>query len=95
MDMLLLFFQAGVLIGEVDELVLNHIPTLFFPHGLGHFIGIDVHDCGGYMEGVERINEPGLKYLRMRRKLAMNHVITIEPGCYFIDSILDPGLHNS
>jgi Xaa-Pro dipeptidase len=65
---------------------------MFYPHGLGHFIGIDVHDCGGYQEGVERINEPGLKNLRMRRKLEANQVITIEPGCYFIDSILEPGI---
>jgi Xaa-Pro dipeptidase len=47
----------------------NDIPTLFFPHGLGHPIGLDVHDVGGYPDNVERINRPGYRYLRMRRTL--------------------------
>jgi Xaa-Pro dipeptidase len=41
----------------------------FFPHGLGHLLGLDVHDVGGYPEGVARIQEPGIRYLRMRRQL--------------------------
>jgi Xaa-Pro dipeptidase len=59
---------------------------------LGHLIGLDVHDCGGYPAGVERIQEPGIKYLRMRRTLKEGMVVTVEPGVYFVDAILDEAL---
>jgi Xaa-Pro dipeptidase len=42
----------------------NHIGALFFPHGLGHMLGLDTHDVGGYPKGVPRIDEPGIKSLR-------------------------------
>jgi Xaa-Pro dipeptidase len=87
--------EAGILHkANLDELVRLHLGGLFFPHGLGHLIGLDVHDVGGYPEGVERIPEPGLRYLRMRRPLEENMVVTVEPGCYFIDAILEPALAN-
>ncbi|KAJ3188075.1 hypothetical protein HK101_009231 [Irineochytrium annulatum] len=82
--------KAGIVKGSKEELLKNHIPALFFPHGLGHLIGIDVHDCGGYPPGVERIPEPGIRYLRMRRPLTPGMVVTVEPGCYFVDAILEP-----
>jgi Xaa-Pro dipeptidase len=66
-----------------------HVPQLFFCHGLGHLIGLDVHDVGGYPEGVERIKEPAIRYLRMRRKLEKGMVVTVEPGCYFIPQLLE------
>ncbi|KAJ3290306.1 hypothetical protein HK104_006866 [Borealophlyctis nickersoniae] len=81
--------KAGLVKGSIPDLHAHHIPALFFPHGLGHSIGIDVHDVGGYPPGTERINEPGIKYLRMRRKLKEGMVVTVEPGCYFVDPILD------
>ena len=84
--------QAGLLSGTLEDLLANHIPALFFPHGLGHLIGLDVHDVGGYPAGVERINEPGIRYLRMRRKLEAGMVVTVEPGLYFVPGILDEGL---
>ncbi|KAJ3221698.1 hypothetical protein HK099_003221 [Clydaea vesicula] len=84
--------MAGILVGDTEELIENHIPALFYPHGLGHFLGIDVHDCGGYQPGVERIQEPGIRYLRMRRTLEANMVVTVEPGCYFVDALLDPAV---
>ncbi|KAJ3056965.1 hypothetical protein HK097_002343 [Rhizophlyctis rosea] len=84
--------KAGLLQGSLEDLLANHIPALFFPHGLGHLIGLDVHDCGGYPAGVERINEPGIRYLRMRRKLEVGMVVTVEPGLYFVPGILDEGL---
>lgn len=49
-------------------------------------------DVGGYPEGVERINEPGIKYLRLRRVLKESMVVTVEPGLYFVDAILDPAV---
>lgn len=84
--------EAEIVQGTEKDLLDNHIAALFFPHGLGHLIGLDVHDCGGYPKGVERIDEPGIRYLRMRRQLKENMVVTVEPGVYFIDAILDPAV---
>jgi Xaa-Pro dipeptidase len=75
--------------GEIEELKRNFISALFFPHGVGHLIGLDVHDVGGYPAGTKRIDEPGIKYLRMRRTLKAGMVVTVEPGVYFVDAILD------
>ncbi|KAJ1332770.1 xaa-Pro dipeptidase [Batrachochytrium salamandrivorans] len=83
---------AGLVQGSEEELTKNHIAALFFPHGLGHLIGLDVHDAGGYPAGVQRIQEPALEYLRMRRTLQAGMVVTVEPGVYFVDAILDPAL---
>ena len=78
--------------GSVDDLVAAHVPSLFMPHGLGHFMGLDVHDVGGYPEGVERSPEPGLRSLRAGRRLEPGMVITVEPGIYFIEALLGPAL---
>ncbi|KAK3744473.1 hypothetical protein QZH41_012875 [Actinostola sp. cb2023] len=86
--------KLGILRGDVDDMIKHHIGGLFMPHGLGHFMGIDVHDVGGYPEGIERINEPGLRSLRTGRILEENQVLTIEPGIYFIQSVLEPALSN-
>ncbi|GJJ77704.1 Xaa-Pro dipeptidase [Entomortierella parvispora] len=83
--------KAGVLKAEysIEELLSKHIDGYFFPHGLGHMIGLDVHDVGGYPKGVERIQAPGLQYLRMRRTLEAGFVVTVEPGVYFVEFILN------
>lgn len=86
--------DVGVVKGDVDEMMKNDIFALFFPHGLGHFLGLDTHDVGGYPKGVERIERPGIKYLRVRRELIPGMVITIEPGIYFIPALLEPALEN-
>lgn len=86
--------SAGIVHGEYHELMKHHVAALFFPHGLGHLIGLDVHDVGGYPPGVERIQEPGIRYLRMRRTLQENMVVTVEPGLYFIGQLLDQALQN-
>ena len=70
----------------------NNIFALFFPHGLGHFLGLDTHDVGGYPKGVERIDRPGIKFLRVRRELQPGMVITIEPGIYFVPAVLEPAM---
>ncbi|RKP23540.1 peptidase M24, structural domain-containing protein [Syncephalis pseudoplumigaleata] len=85
---------ARILKGSIDELHQHHMGAIFFPHGLGHSIGLDVHDVGGYPKGMPRIDEPGLRYLRMRRKLEEGMVVTVEPGCYFVDTLLDDALED-
>lgn len=80
--------------GDIDEMMEQNIFALFFPHGLGHFLGLDTHDVGGYPQGVERIDRPGVRFLRVRRELMPGMVITIEPGIYFIPALLKPALEN-
>ncbi len=84
--------DLGLLRGSLEDLLANHVPALFMPHGLGHLMGLDVHDVGGYPEGVSRIDEPGIRSLRCGRDLEAGMVITVEPGIYFIDALLDPAL---
>lgn len=86
--------EIGLVNGSVDDLMENNIFALFFPHGLGHFLGLDTHDVGGYPKGVERIDRPGIKYLRVRRDLQPGMVITIEPGVYFVPALLIPALED-
>uniref|UniRef100_A0A8B9ZEP2 Xaa-Pro dipeptidase n=1 Tax=Anas platyrhynchos TaxID=8839 RepID=A0A8B9ZEP2_ANAPL len=84
--------KIGILKGSVDDMVKVHLGAIFMPHGLGHLLGIDVHDVGGYPEGVDRIDLPGLRSLRTARNLEQGMVLTIEPGIYFIDHLLDQAL---
>ncbi|XP_074769482.1 xaa-Pro dipeptidase isoform X2 [Athene noctua] len=86
--------KIGILKGNVDDMVKVHLGAVFMPHGLGHLLGIDVHDVGGYPEGVERIDLPGLRSLRTARSLEQGMVLTIEPGIYFIDHLLDQALRD-
>mmetsp|Transcript_19293 Transcript_19293/g.31579 ORF Transcript_19293/g.31579 Transcript_19293/m.31579 type:complete len:493 (-) Transcript_19293:366-1844(-) len=80
--------------GTVAEMQSAHVGAVFFPHGLGHFLGLDTHDVGGYPKGVSRMEEPGVKSLRTARHLEAGMLITVEPGCYFIDCLLDAALAN-
>lgn len=86
--------ECGLLKGNIDDMEKVHLGAVFFPHGLGHFMGLDVHDVGGYPEGVERIDEPGIRSLRTGRILEENMILTIEPGIYFIDYVLNEALNN-
>ncbi|XP_063293730.1 xaa-Pro dipeptidase [Pelobates fuscus] len=86
--------KLGILKGNIEDMMKVHMGAVFMPHGLGHFLGIDVHDVGGYPEGVDRIDLPGLKSLRTARVLQERMVLTIEPGIYFIDHVLDQALNN-
>ncbi len=86
--------QLDIVRGNIDELMDENIFALFFPHGLGHFLGLDTHDVGGYPKGVDRIDRPGIKFLRARRDLQPGMVITVEPGIYFVPAVLEPALED-
>jgi Xaa-Pro dipeptidase len=88
------FRELDLVRGDIDAMMEANIFALFFPHGLGHFLGLDTHDVGGYPKGVERIDRPGLRYLRARRLLEPGMVITIEPGIYFIPALLEPAFED-
>jgi len=76
--------KMGLVVGSVDDMMKCRLGALFMPHGLGHFMGHDVHDVGGYPEdGPKRSGENGLKSLRTARTLQAGMVLTIEPGIYF------------
>ena len=87
--------ELGVLgNGTVDEIMEARVPELFMACGLGHLIGLDTHDVGGYPRGVQRVDEPGIKALRTTRLLKENMCLTVEPGLYFNDYQMDKGLGN-
>lgn len=80
--------KGGLVKGSVDEMMHADLATVFQPHGLGHLLGLDVHDVGGYLQGFqERSTRPGLRSLRTARTLDENMCLTVEPGCYFIDQV--------
>lgn len=95
-EILTQLIEIGLLVPKgksVTELVEMRLGAVFMPHGLGHFIGIDTHDVGGYLPGhPERVLKPGLKSLRTSRIMKENMVLTVEPGCYFIDHLLNGAL---
>jgi Xaa-Pro aminopeptidase len=81
----------GVLRGSPDSLVEQDAHALFFPHGLGHLVGLGVRDASGYLPGRKRSTRFGLAFLRCDFPLQPGHVITVEPGLYFIPALLqDP-----
>lgn len=76
---------------DADGIVERRISSTFLPHGVGHFLGLQVHDVGGFMadRSGKTIPKPeGHPYLRLTRVVEAGHVFTIEPGLYFIDSLL-------
>ena len=88
--------ELGLMYGNPEDAVNAGAHTLFFPHGLGHMLGLDVHDMEGlgedfvgYDESVSRSEEFGLKYLRLAKTLQPGFVFTIEPGIYFIPELID------
>ncbi len=88
--------EIGLMKGGIDEAVTNGAHALFFPHGLGHMIGLDVHDMEdlgqiyvGYDDETRPSGQFGTAYLRMGRKLEPGFAITNEPGIYFIPALIE------
>lgn len=86
--------KLGLMKGDIDEAVKQGAHAFFLPHGLGHMMGMDVHDMEdigqiyvGYDDEVRPIDQFGTAYLRMGRRLQPGFVITVEPGIYFIPEL--------
>ncbi|NSW93306.1 MAG: aminopeptidase P family protein [Bacteroidales bacterium] len=88
--------ELGLMKGDTEEAVKAGAHTLFMPHGLGHMMGLDVHDMEalgenyvGYDEKIKRSDQFGLAFLRFALPHKPGYVFTIEPGCYFIPELID------
>ncbi|QGY47156.1 M24 family metallopeptidase [Maribellus comscasis] len=88
--------ELGLMKGDIKEAVKNGAHAIFFPHGLGHMMGLDVHDMEdlgqiyvGYDDETRPVDQFGTGYLRLGRKLQSGFVITNEPGIYFIPALID------
>lgn len=80
--------RAGILVGEEDEIFDKRVSCAFYPHGLGHYLGMDTHDTGGHANYED--SDPMFKYLRVRGRLPEHAVITNEPGLYFCRFLIEP-----
>ncbi|MCX7973404.1 MAG: aminopeptidase P family protein [Candidatus Aminicenantes bacterium] len=87
--------ELGLMKGDIVEAVEQGAHALFFPHGLGHMLGLDVHDMEGlgedyvgYNDTVKRSQQFGLGYLRLAKTLEAGFVLTVEPGIYFIPPLI-------
>ena len=88
--------SMGLMKGNAEDAVEAGAHALFFPHGLGHMIGLDVHDMEGlgedrvgYNEKITRSKQFGTAYLRLGKALEAGYVLTVEPGIYFIPELID------
>jgi Xaa-Pro dipeptidase len=84
--------DAGLAKGSADTLLESGVTSAFFPHGLGHLLGLQVHDVGGFMqnENGTTVDPPsGHPFLRLTRELKADMVLTIEPGLYVVDMLLE------
>lgn len=88
--------NLGLMKGDTNDAVANGAHAMFFPHGLGHMMGLDVHDMEdlgenyvGYDDEISRIDQFGTAYLRLGRRLQSGFVLTVEPGIYFIPALIE------
>lgn len=86
----------GIMKGDVNDAVMNGAHAMFFPHGLGHMLGLDVHDMEdlgenyvGYDDEISRIDQFGTAFLRLGRRLQAGFALTVEPGIYFIPALME------
>ncbi len=88
--------DLGLMKGNIDDAVKQGAHALFMPHGLGHQIGLDVHDMEGfgednvgYSDEIKRSEQFGLAFLRLAKRLKKDFVVTDEPGIYFIPALIN------
>jgi len=88
--------DLGLMKGDTEEALDAGAPALFMPHGLGHALGLDVHDMEnlgetlvGYDDEIKRDTRFGYSSLRFGKRLEQGHVITVEPGIYFIPQLIE------
>jgi Xaa-Pro dipeptidase len=84
--------EADLVLCSAGEAVRKNVTSVFLPHGIGHLLGLEVHDVGGFMAAAEGGDIPrpdGHPYLRLTRQLEAGFVVTMEPGIYFIDQLLE------
>lgn len=89
--------DADVIRVAPEAAVSSGLSSVFFPHGIGHLLGLQVHDVGGFMRDASgaTIEKPaGHPYLRLTRHLEPGFVVTVEPGVYFIEMLLAPARAN-
>ena len=87
-----LLHDSGVITMTAPDAVTSGLSSVFFPHGVGHLLGLQVHDVVGFSvdaKGTRKAPPAGHPYLRLTRTLEPGFVVTIEPGLYFIDMLLD------
>ena len=87
-----LLHEADITLCDADEAVDTGLSSVFLPHGIGHLLGLQVHDVGGWMrssEGGEIPRPEGHTYLRLTRVLEPGFVVTMEPGIYFNEQLLN------
>ncbi|OJJ50448.1 hypothetical protein ASPZODRAFT_57249 [Penicilliopsis zonata CBS 506.65] len=84
--------KLGILRGTEDELFEKRVSVAFFPHGLGHYLGMDTHDTGGNPNYDDK--DSMFRYLRVRGRLPAGSVVTVEPGIYFCRFIIAPFLES-
>lgn len=88
-DMVGSLVAMGVMKGKPESLVEQDAHTLFYPHGIGHMLGLGVRDASGTEPGRVKDPRPSLKSLRMDLVLRPGYIVTVEPGLYFIPAILN------
>ncbi|HJY37725.1 MAG TPA: Xaa-Pro dipeptidase, partial [Steroidobacteraceae bacterium] len=87
-----LLHESGVITLSAADAVSSGLSGVFFPHGVGHLLGLQVHDVSGFSvdaTGTRKATPPGHPYLRLTRTLEPGFVVTIEPGLYFIEMLLE------
>jgi Xaa-Pro dipeptidase len=87
-----LLHESGIITLSAADAVTSGLSAVFFPHGVGHLLGLQVHDVSGFSidpTGTQKARPPGHPYLRLTRTLEPGFVVTIEPGLYFIDMLLE------
>uniref|UniRef100_H2ZPX8 Peptidase M24 domain-containing protein n=1 Tax=Ciona savignyi TaxID=51511 RepID=H2ZPX8_CIOSA len=87
--------EMGIIHGDIDDMVKSRLGAIFMPFGVGHFVGLDLLDVGGYPKnGPPPRTERGLDGLHTTRNMEAGMVITIEPGLYFNKPLVKDALND-